>query len=162
MAFSREFLHWWGDKKLSLPNIWSTYCSWGCRNHSYKGAVLSTKLMESLSWPPSKEVVPQHMLTSQWIQTAPDVKKDLRTQIMNEDVVPWEQFCSLDKGNRSSVTQGREEHNQPSICSTDTQHINWLIPHCVFLDVIQREQQGHQRMPLLTVVNKQQFINHSQ
>ena len=55
---------------------------------------------------------------------------------MNEDAVPWEQFCCPDKRNGSSVIQGREEHNQPSICSTDTQHINGLISHCVFLDVI--------------------------
>lgn len=55
---------------------------------------------------------------------------------MNKNVVPWDYFCSLDKWNGSSVIQGREEHDQPSICGTDTQHINWLISHCVFLDVI--------------------------
>ena len=77
-----------------------------------------------------------HNTYSQWIQTDAAVKKGLRTQIMNEDVIPCEQFCSLDKWNGSSVMQCREEHNQPSICSTDTQHINWLISHCIFLDVI--------------------------
>lgn len=121
--------------KISLPNVWSSHCSWGCQNHSYEGAALSIKL-ESLLCPPSKEMVAQHVLTSQWIQTDPAVKKGLRTQIMNENVVPWEQFRSLDKWNGFSVIQGREEHNQPSICSTDTQHINQLIFHCIFLNVI--------------------------
>lgn len=45
------------------------------RTTPVRGAALSMKLMESLLCPPSKEMVPQHMLTSQWIQTEHAVKK---------------------------------------------------------------------------------------
>jgi len=89
MAFSRKLLHWLGDKKLSLPYVWSSVCSWGYQNHCYKGAALSIKLMESLLCPPSKEMVPPHMLTSLWIQTDPAVKQ--RTLYTNNE---W-RCCSL-------------------------------------------------------------------
>lgn len=76
------------------------------------GAARTTALSIKLLCPPSKEMAPQH---------AVDLDRsccNIRAwSVLNNEweCCSWEQFCSLGTWNGSSVIQGKEEHNQPSI-----------------------------------------------